>query len=82
MTSSLIEIMAETSDSSHKYTELVAGLEAIAAGAPEALLSDEPLRKRLLDAAKAVIPAIEDKDDAAQRLFYTVSSFPSLLLGC
>lgn len=35
---------------------------------------DERTRKRLLDAVKAALPELEKKEDATQRILYTVSS--------
>ena len=63
------------------YSKLVSQLESIAADPPEALLNNEPVRKRLLQAATHVIPEIENPNDSAQRILYTPLELMAALIG-
>jgi hypothetical protein len=63
------------------YSKLVSQLESIAAHPQEALLNNEPVRKRLLQAATHVIPEIEKPTDSAHRILYTSLELMAALIG-
>jgi demethylsterigmatocystin 6-O-methyltransferase len=54
-----------------QYSQLADQLEALIESPPTELLDDEPVRKRILQAATRIVPEISKPEDTAQRIVYT-----------